>query len=62
MGKGTEVVGDLAELQRRIQAMDGMLAKAELLAAQLESREKSAAVAPATRAHIEAARKLTAMA
>jgi hypothetical protein len=62
MGKGTEVVIDLAELHRRIQAMDGILAKAELLAAQLESGEKSAAVVPAIRAHIEAARKLSAMA
>jgi hypothetical protein len=62
MGKGTEAVTDLAELQRCIQAMDGILAKAELLAAQLESGEKSAAVVPAIRAHIEAARKLAAMA
>jgi hypothetical protein len=62
MGKGTEVVIDLAELQRRIQAMDAILAKAELLTAQLESGEKSAAVVPAIRAHIEAARKLAAMA
>ena len=60
MRKGTEVGVDLAELQRRIQAMDGVLAKAELLAAQLESGEKSAAVVPAIRAHIEAARKLAA--
>jgi hypothetical protein len=62
MGKGTEVVTDLAELQRRIQAMDGMLARAELLAAQLEAGEKLVAVVPAIRAHIEAARKLAAMA
>jgi hypothetical protein len=61
MGRGTEVGVDLAELQRRIRAMDVMLAKAELLAAQLESGEKSAAVVPAIRAHIEAARKLAAV-
>ena len=56
MGKGNEVVIDLAELQRRIQAIDGILAKAELLAAQLESGEKSA-----IQAQVEAARKLVAM-
>ena len=43
MGKGTEVAVGFADFQRRIQAMDGMLAKAELLAAQLESGEKLAA-------------------
>ena len=56
MGKRNEVVIDLAELQRRIQAIDGILAKAELLAAQLESGEKSA-----IQAQVEASRKLAAM-
>jgi hypothetical protein len=48
----------IEEMQQRLAAIEVLLDKAELLAAQVESGEKSAAVVPAIRAHIEAARKL----
>jgi hypothetical protein len=61
MGGRIELVATLAELQRLIHEMDGLLAKAEALTAQLESGQKSAAVVPTILAHIESARRLAAL-
>jgi hypothetical protein len=48
----------LNEIQQRLATIVTLLDKAETLTAQVESGEKSVAVLPAIRMHIETARKL----